>query len=79
MGGPQCRMSISRSGYVPGRYFCNFDVDFKITQCRTSNSRNTLYVMPVASFFMSIGFMSPANFKKQTYRPVGFKGQGPQV
>ena len=29
-GGPQCRLSISRNGYVPCRYFLNVPVDFKI-------------------------------------------------
>ena len=28
MGGPQCRLSISRNGNVPCRYFRHFPVDF---------------------------------------------------
>ena len=39
-GGPQCRLSISRNGNVPCRYFKNFPVDFKIAQCRLSILRN---------------------------------------
>ena len=29
-GGPQCRMSNLRNGYVPCHYFLNFHVDFKM-------------------------------------------------
>ena len=37
------------------------------------------YVMSLVIFsLMSIGFMSPVDFKKRPCRPVAFKGQGPQ-
>ena len=38
--GPQCRMSILRNGNVPCCCFCNFHVDFKISECRLSNVKN---------------------------------------
>ena len=40
MGGPQCRLSILRKGYVHCQYFRNFPLDFKIVQCRLSILRN---------------------------------------
>ena len=41
-GGPQCRMSNLRNGYVNCHYFSNFHVDFKMLSCRMSNLRNGL-------------------------------------
>ena len=39
-GGPQCRLSNLRNGYVNCHYFSNFHVDFKMVSCRMSNLMN---------------------------------------
>ena len=41
-GGPQCRMSNLRNGYVNCHNFSNVHVDFKMLPCRMSNLRNCL-------------------------------------
>ena len=76
-GGPQCRMSILRNGNVACRYFCNFNVDFKIAKYRLSNLGKA-HGMSLIFFHMSMGFMSHVDFWKWPCRPVDFKGQGPQ-
>ena len=62
---------------VPGRYFCNFHVDFKIAQCHLLNIKSKLCC--VGNIFSHVDMLyvaCPVDFQKWPCRPVVFKGQG---
>ena len=61
MGGPQCRMSNLRNGYVNCHYFSNFHIDFKMVPCQI-RIKEMAHVMSIISFLMSIT-MSHVGFK----------------
>ena len=47
--GPQCCMSVLRSGHVPCHYFCNIHVNFKMIPYPMLILRNTLCCVPYFS------------------------------
>ena len=65
--------------HTPCRYFCNFHVDFKIANCRLSNSRKGPCHVSNMFDVMLISPMSHVDFRKYMCRPVDFNGQGPGV
>ena len=74
-GGAHCRMSVLRNGNVAylGHLFSTMStshVEFKKMVCRIS-----LYFVP--SSHMSLSPMSHVEFKKWTWHPFAFRGQGP--
>ena len=69
-------MSPVDLGNIPCPYFCHSHIDFKIAQCHLLTLRNTPSC--VANIFLvSIGFMSPVDFKKWPCCPVEIKDPGP--
>ena len=56
----------------------DFPIDFEMVQCRMSDSRHGPSHVTNILQHDDIGFMSRLDFNKRPYRPVEFKGQGPQ-